>query len=238
MSYIDFDELDVLTFDCYGTLVDWERGILRALRPVLVSHGVSASDREVLERYAETEPAVQEGEYRPYREVLEEVVRRIGGHYGFEPDEEEARVLVASVASWPPFSDTVSALRRLKSRYELGVISNVDVALFERTADSLQVPFDYVVTAEHARAYKPDPRPFELAVEAMGTAPGRVLHVAQSLFHDIVPAKGLGFPCVWVNRRAGKEGSGATPDVDLSSDGRPDMVVPDLRSLASLMGLW
>lgn len=237
MSYIDFDELDVLTFDCYGTLVDWERGILRALRPVLVSHGVGAPDREILELYAEIEPALQEGEYRPYREVLVEAVRRVGRHHGFEPDAEEETVLVDSIGTWPPFSDAVDSLRRLKTRYRLGVISNVDAVLFESTAERLRIPFDYVVTAEHAGAYKPDPRPFELAVEAMATGRERVLHVAQSLFHDIVPAKELGFPCVWVNRRAGMNGSGATPPVELTSDSRPDMVVPDLRSLASLMGL-
>lgn len=238
MSYIDFDELDVLTFDCYGTLVDWERGILDALRPVLVSHGVSASDHEVLESYAEIEPALQGGAYRPYREILVGVVRAIGDRYGFEPDADEEGVLVESIGSWPPFSDTVDSLRRLKSRYRLGVISNVDAALFEPTAERLRVPFDYVVTAEHAGAYKPDPRPFELAIEATDTSQTRVLHVAQSLFHDILPAKSLGFPCVWVNRRAGMNGSGATPEVDVDSASRPDMVVPDLRSLASLMGLF
>jgi 2-haloacid dehalogenase len=94
-----------------------------------------------------------------------------------------------------------------------------------------------VVTAEDAGAYKPDVRPFELALEAMATTRERVLHVAQSLFHDIRPAKELGFLCVWVNRRAGMNGSGATPSVELGSESRPDMVVPDLRSLVSLMGL-
>lgn len=237
MSYIDFSELDVLTFDCYGTLVDWERGILRALRPVLVSHGVSASDREVLELYAEIEPALQEGEYRPYRDVLIDVVRRVGERCGFEPHVDEERVLVDSIGSWPPFSDSVDALRRLKTRYRLGIISNVDGALFERTAERLQVPLDYVVTAERAGAYKPDPRPFEVAVEVMGTTRERMLHVAQSLFHDIVPAKDLELSCVWVNRRAGRNGAGATPRVELGSEQRPEMVVPDLRSLASLMRL-
>ncbi len=237
MSRIDFRELDVLTFDCYGTLVDWEWGITRALRPVLASHRVEAPDREILELYARFEPAIEEGGYRPYREVLREVVHAFGAHHGFEPTGEEERVLVDSIGDWPAFPDTVDSLRRFRTRYRIGVISNVDEALFERTAVNLQVRFDHVVTAERARAYKPDPRPFEVAIAAMATPPERVLHAAQSLFHDVAPARKLGFRCVWVNRRAGGDGSGATPEPEPGSDARPEVVVPDLCSLASLMGL-
>lgn len=237
MGRIDFEALEVLTFDCYGTLVDWERGIVDALGPVLAAHGAELPDREILERYARFEPAIQADGYRPYRQVLVEVVRAFGARYGFEPDADEGRVLVDTIGSWPPFPDTVDALRRLRTRYRLGVISNVDEALFARTAERLGVEFDLVVTAERARAYKPDPRPFEMAIAALETDPGRVLHVAQSRFHDIGPARRLGLPCVWVNRRAGREAGGATPDPGPRATARPDAEVPDLRGLIALTGL-
>ena len=235
MEAFDVDRLEVLSFDCYGTLIDWERGIVAALRPVLASNGVALTDGEILEAYASLEPALQAGPFRPYREVLTGLVAALGQRFGFEPDADEERALVRSLGDWPPFTDTVQALRRLGDRYRLAVISNVDEALFARTADRLGVSFDQVVTAERVGAYKPDPRPFQVALAELGVSLERLLHVAQSLFHDIVPAGKLGIATAWVNRREGREGTGATPTVPAAAGARPDLIVPDLSALAALL---
>ncbi|MFQ5678816.1 MAG: haloacid dehalogenase type II [Gemmatimonadota bacterium] len=236
---MNLSRFEALTFDCYGTLIDWETGILGALRPVLSRHGVEMADEELLALYAELEPAAEAPPYRPYREVLVDVVAGIGQHLSFEPSPGELRCLVDSLGHWPPFPDTVDALRLLGGPFRLGIVSNTDVDLFRRTSEHLGVRFDPVLTAQEARAYKPDPRPFELALERIGAPRERVLHVAQSLFHDVIPAKALGLACVWVNRRAGRAGTGATPPAAVLETGeaRPDLVVPDLASLVGRLGL-
>ncbi|HEX4424322.1 MAG TPA: HAD-IA family hydrolase, partial [Terriglobales bacterium] len=137
-----------------------------------------------------------------------------------------------SLASWQPFPDTVAALRKLKSRYQLGIISNVDDDLFASTAKKLEVKFDHVITAQQARAYKPSLKIFKLAQERIGVAPEQWLHVAQSVFHDIVPGKSLGITTVWVNRASSRPGAGAAK----SASANPDLEVPDLQTLADFAG--
>ncbi len=227
---LDFSRFQCLTFDCYGTLVDWETGILEALRPILAAHRRQLSDEGILELYAALEAEIEAGEYRPYRAVLEEVVRRFGVRLAFSPTLEEAQSLPDWLRYWKPFPDTVAALRKLKTRYKLAIISNTDDDLFAQTAQRLEVPFDQVITAQQARSYKPSLHNFETAVARIGLPAERILHVAQSLFHDVVPAKRLGLTAVWVNRRAGKRGVGATPQVLV----RPDLEVPDLATLAGI----
>jgi 2-haloacid dehalogenase len=227
---LDFARYRVLTFDCYGTLIDWERGILDALRPVCARHGASRSDDELLALFARTEAPIQQGPYRPYREVLREAMVRLGRHLGFELQSREAEALARSLPSWPPFPDTVPALRRLARRFALGVISNVDDDLFAGTSDRLGVRFEWVVTAQQVGSYKPARANFHRALERIGRPWDQVLHVAQSLFHDVAPARSLGLATVWVDRRAGRAGTGATPP----SDPRPDLEVPDLATLAAL----
>ncbi len=234
---IDADSYEVISFDCYGTLIDWESGIISGLRPVLASHGVDASDEDILALHAETEHALQSssvpGSYVKYRHVLGEEVREAGRRWGFEPDPSEVGALADSLRHWEPFPDTVEALRRLKGRYRLAIISNVDDGLFALTACRLEVEFDWIVTAEQAGTYKPSTNNFEVAMNRMGVAPERLLHAAESLFHDVVPARELGLSTVWVHRRAGKQGFGATPP----ADAEPDFVVPDLETLASELGV-
>ena len=228
---LDFTSVEALTFDCYGTLIDWETGLLAALQPVLKAHGIQLSDERVLETYAELEAAAERGPYRPYREVLADVVR------GFvrEPAPAEVYVLADSLGDWPAFPDTVEALAALKRRFKLGIISNIDDDLFARTARQLRVDFDEVVTAQQARAYKPSLAPFRLALERLRLPPERLVHVAQSLYHDHVPARQLGLRSVWVNRRRGRPGQGATPPAAVAP--RPDLEVPDLETLARKLGL-
>lgn len=231
---MDFGSFEALTFDCYGTLVDWERGILEALTPVLAAHGADAGgDEAALERFARLESGIQAGPFRSYRSVLEEVMRAFGAELGFQPSRGEVAAFAASVPSWRPFADTVPALRALSRRYRLAVVSNVDDDLFDGTATRLEVPFSAVVTAQQVRSYKPARAHFDEVLRRLDLPRERVLHVAQSLFHDIAPARALGFRCVWVNRRAGRSGSGATS----SATAQPDLEVPDLSSLVARMGL-
>ena len=221
----------LLTFDCYGTLIDWEQGILSTFRPLLDTHGVILSDEAVLERYARLEAAVEQEAYRSYREVLREVVVRLAREVGFTPAPHEQDVLSESLPGWPPFPDTVEALTELSSRYALGVISNVDDDLFAGTARTLGVSFRHVVTAQQARAYKPSPAVFEHALARTQVPRESILHVAQSLYHDIAPAGRLGITTVWVDRRRGKSGTGATPPAEAT----PDYTVSDLRELVALL---
>jgi 2-haloacid dehalogenase len=226
----DFDRFDVLTFDCYGTLIDWETGLLDAFRPVLAAHGSAPPEEELLAAFARYEAAVEAGSYRPYREVLEAALRGVGEELGFEPSEDEVASFAGSVADWPPFPDSAAALQKLHERFSLGVITNCDDDLFAASARRLGIEFDWVVTAQQARRYKPNPRGFELMFERVGLPPRRILHVAQSLFHDHVPAKRLGLATAWVDRRHDRPGFGATPPADAS----PDLTVPDMASLADL----
>jgi 2-haloacid dehalogenase len=231
---LDFNTFEVLSFDCYGTLIDWEKGILGALQPVFKDHNTSLSDEETLALYAELEPEAQkEGQYVKYKEVLRKVVRQFGSRLGFTPSEFELNCLANSLRDWLPFPDTVPALKTLQKNFKLAVISNIDDDLFALSAKRLQVEFDWVITAEQAKSYKPSRRMFEYAMQKIGRPPERLLHIAQSVYHDILPAKGMGLSTIWVNRKKGQRDFGATPPASCN----PDLEVPDLEALVSYMGL-
>ena len=226
---VTFADVDALTFDCYGTLVDWEAGIARGLGVMLASQGITADVEELLERFAGHETALEAGPYRRYREILAEAGRRIGRDYGVEPSDDAVEAFGASVGEWPAFPDSAAALARLAERFRLGVITNCDDDLFAQSNRRLGVTFDWIVTAEQAGSYKPDPRNFELAFERIDVPRERIVHVAQSLYHDHVPAKALGMTTVWIDRRRDRPGFGATPPADAT----PDLVLPDMASLAA-----
>lgn len=223
---------ELVTFDCYGTLVDWETGILSAMLPVLERHGVHASAGEILQAYARSESAAEAGEYVSYAEVLRLTFTGMARDLGFAPRSAEVGTLVKALPTWVPFGDTVAALRRLAGRYRLGIISNVDDEMLETTLAMLGVDFDVVVTAESVGAYKPDPRMFEAALdraaEIVGGDRSKWLHAGCSLHHDMAPARAMGIPCVHVLRDSGREG--CTPEVEGLVT--PDAVVPDMA------GLW
>jgi 2-haloacid dehalogenase len=227
---LNFDQFRLLTFDCYGTLIDWETGIFSALRPILTVHGKTISDSDLLLLYSELESEAEQGEFRPYRQVLESVVHGFGARLGFTPTESQARSLPDSLPNWRPFPDTITVLGKLKARYQLAIISNVDDDLFAATARRLDVPFDYVITAQQARAYKPSLQIFELAQQRTGVLPSQWLHVGQSLYHDVVPAQSLGIKTVWVNRPSPRPGAGAAK----TASAQPDLEVSNLKSLAQL----
>jgi 2-haloacid dehalogenase len=225
---LDYGSFEALTFDCYGTLIDWEAGILAGLRPVLAARGVTRPDDELLEAYAGFEAELESGPYQRYREILGRCMRQIVAEYAVAPDYKEVAAFADSVGDWPAFSDSVKALHRLHRRFRLGVITNCDDDLFARSAARLDTTFDWVVTAQTARSYKPDPHNFEVAFEMIGLPRERILHVAQSLFHDHVPAKALGLSTVWIDRRAGRPGSGATPPAEAT----PDATFPGMASFS------
>jgi len=230
MPLLDLSSFRWITFDCYGTLIDWETGIKEALLPILSAHGVSLENEPLLELYAELEAELEADTYGyiPYREVLAGVVAGFGKRLAFVPTRDEMHFLADSLPNWQPFPDTLAALDKLKRKYKLGIISNTDDDLFLSTARVLKVPFDEIVTAQQSRSYKPSLRNFQLAIERIGVPSEEILHVAQSIYHDVVPSRTLGIASAWVNRRSARKGAGATKVAFAA----PDLEVPDLQSLA------
>ena len=224
---LDYDRFDVLTFDCYGTLIDWESGLLAALRRALPALG-GVDDDALLESYARYEADAERPPYRRYRDVLATGVRGVAADNGVEVADGAVAAFSESVRDWPAFPDSAGALERLHERFRLGVITNCDTDLFAASNERLGVPFDWVVTAEMARSYKPGLAGFELAFATIPVPRDRILHVAQSLFHDHVPARQLGLASVWIDRRHDRPGSGATPVADAS----PDATYPSMRAFA------
>lgn len=225
---LDFNRFSVVTFDCYGTLINWEVGILGALQPILKKYGRNLSDAGVLELYSSFEPQIQSSGYMPYRQVLGEIVRKFGAKLVFTPTQKEIDSLAESIRDWPPFPDTTAALRKLKTKYKLAIISNIDDDLLAFSLRLMGIPFDHIITAQQAKSYKPSHNNFNLALQKIGMPKEKVLHAAESLYHDIAPANELGIANVWVNRRGGKPG--ATKDVAA----KPGMEVPDLKTLADV----
>ena len=207
-------DFDVLTFDCYGTLIDWEGGLYAALGPLLARAGVTAARDAVLATFAERESSQQAATPdMPYAALLAEVHGQLARLWGVAVSDEENRRFGASVGDWPAFPDSVAALQALKQHFRLVILSNVDRESFRGSNQRLGVTFDAIHTAQDVGSYKPDPRNFRYLLDRLaedGVAPGRVLHVAQSLFHDHAPANAVGLASAWIDRRAGATGWGAT----------------------------
>ncbi len=253
MTIMNLANIDYITFDCYGTLIDWESGILSAVRPVLSARGVAGVDNEEIIRvYAALERQVEAtsnaGEFVKYREVLHQVMRGIGDHFGLAFSQPELDRLPESIARWKPFADVPAALASLARRCGLVITSNIDNDLFEHSRKQLVAGGDWdftrVVTAELSRSYKPHHRHWKVALALLDTTPDRVLHVAESVYHDVVPAKALGMQTVWINRR-GERGPGASGGVDVAlrfqsgSQRHEDVAPPDLelRTLGELAAM-
>lgn len=216
---------DVVTFDCYGTLIDWEDGIASAFSREAAEDGVVLDRSRVVAAYHELEPDVEAFEYRPYRDVLVATAIRVAQRLGWPLTEDRARFLPESLPRWKPFPDTDTALRRLAADgHRLGILSNVDDDLLGETRRHFPVPFDVVVTAQQVQSYKPAPAHFVEARRRIGGA--RWLHAAQSFFHDVVPARRLGIPVAWINRKAEKP----LDDVPLDAELR------DLTDLVDWLG--
>jgi 2-haloacid dehalogenase len=230
MADLDLTSYKALSFDCYGTLIDWEAGILAGLRAILGPLGIEAGDDDLLERYARAEAATEAGGYLRYREVLARSADAVCRELGVAPGPAELATFGGSVTEWPAFDDSAEALARLRARFSLAVITNCDDDLFAASNRRLGVTFDHVITAEQVGAYKPSSRNFEVAFERIGVPQGRILHVAQSLFHDHVPAKRLGMTTAWIDRRHGRAGTGATPPAEAV----PDLAAPSMAAFATI----
>lgn len=231
-AMLDFSRFEILTFDCYGTLINWEAGLLPVLRRILAAHGKNVNDATILELYGDFEQRSEQPPFRRYRDVLESVVRQFGDRVGFNPTAVEVASLPDSLPTWSPWPDTVAALRQLKDRFKLAIISNVDDDLFAGTRPRLEVDFHEVITAQQAQAYKPSLKIFELALSRIDVPAHRVLHVGQSIYHDVVPAQALGLATVWINRPSARPGVGAVK----AADAKPDMTFTSLAELAQAAG--
>jgi 2-haloacid dehalogenase len=229
---MSFESIRLITFDCYGTLIDWENGMLAALRPLLSRDGHHLADLQILELYGEIEAELQSGPYLPYRQVLAQAAREIGRRLGTEISAQDGHAFAESLTGWKPFLDTVPALQSLARRFRLGIISNVDDNLFAETRKKLApVEFDFVVTSQQMNSYKPAHKNFEEAIRRSGLSKDQILHAGQSIYHDIAPANALGIQNVWVNRPSIRPGSGAA---------RPGMATPthEVHTLAELSALF
>jgi len=216
----------LVTFDCYGTLIDWEDGIGSAFVREAAGDGVSLDPSHVLAAYYEVEPEVEAADFRPYREILSESAMRVAARLGWRLRKKRADFLAASLPEWRPFPDVNPALVELVGAgYRLGILSNVDDDLLRETRRHFPVAFEVIVTAQQVRSYKPAPRHFLEARRRTGDEPW--LHAAQSYFHDVVPARALGIPVAWINRKGELRSGDASPDIELR----------DLTELADWLGL-
>lgn len=222
----DLTQIRALTFDCYGTLIDWESGILAAARRFLAGR-INPADDQILETYGTLEAQAESGPYRPYREVLSHVGRGLADHFHLPAP--TSNFLADSLPDWPAFPDTAAALTALGRRYRLVICSNIDRDLFAATLPKLGVTFAHIITAQDVLSYKPNPAHFHAALKALNLPKEQVLHVAQSLYHDIGPTRALGWSSVWINRRRGRPSPGATPPAHAT----PTLELPDLASLAA-----
>lgn len=220
----------LLTFDCYGTLINWEDGPREVFERILASKGSDVPVGRFRERWEKVQfGMVEHGPYRPYREVLKGSIAETLSEFGLEYDDEDGEAFLGAFVSFGPFPEVRAALERLGERYELGIISNTDNDLISRSIENIGVDFDHVTTAEDAGAYKPGPGLFELALKRAGVEPGaersEVVHVFAGYKYDMAPAKRMGLPTVWVNRK------GEEPPGDLV----PDRVVASLGDVYKLL---
>lgn len=216
----------LVSFDCYGTLIDWERGMRDALAQIPALAAVEVE--RFLERREAVEMVVEGERYRPYNEVLAISLERTAEEFGVALGQAEGKRFAAGLAGWPPFADAPVFLRRLRaSGKPIAILSNVTREGLRHSVRRLDVPFALLVTAADVRSYKPSPPHWLAAQTAQGIGATEQLHVAASLKHDILPATQLGVPCVWVNRRGEALPAGV----------RPALVVADLKQLSEAWAL-
>jgi 2-haloacid dehalogenase len=219
---MDAGEIKAITFDCYGTLIDWEAGIRAYVAPMLARTQITPEQWLARWEHIQFQMLVP---YRPYREILARSYDATMQHFGLEAFVDAGPGLARSIATWLPFDDSTRALRRLAKKYRLGIVSNIDRDLLADSVGHLQAPFTCLVTAEDARAYKPDPRPLQLALEHLGLPAASVLHAGFGWKYDLAPARQLGMKACFVNRG------------NVSVDEPRDVEVPSLAALADLMGV-
>ena len=225
---IDVNKLQVLTFDCYGTLIDWEEGISTALSFLFGRHGLEISTDRILNLYARYELEERSKPYQPYKLLLGNVVKSILSEFNVKATNYEKEFLSKSIRNWMPFTDTIGTLTYLKKKYKLAIISNIDNDLFEFSHSKINIPFTWVITAEDVQSYKPSLALFYRALEIIPFPKNKILHIAESNYHDIAPAKLLGLTTVWVRRQR-------TSKATLQSSAIPDFEIPNLETLRDIL---
>jgi len=215
----------LITFDCYGTLIDWKSGMKNALRNLTKRRNISFDIESLPERYIEIELEIEKEGYRKYKEVLGLGVRRLFEEKGIMLSSEEEKIFADSINTWPPFNETTEVLRKIKEKYKLAILSNIDEDLIKHSIKLIGVEFDGVITAEQVKSYKPSHGHWKRMMDVFKIPKENVLHVAASYVHDIVPAKELGFQAVWINRK----------DEKLKGSIKPDYEFRDLRPLVNFL---
>ena len=228
---MDCSSIRLITFDFYGTLIDWETGMLAELRPMFYGKGCAIEDGELLRLYGEVEAEMEAGPYLPYRQILSSTVQEMGRRCQTAISAEDGARFAESLTRWQPFPDTIGCLQTLSQRFRLGIISNVDDDLFAVTKKKLGANFDVIVTAQQVESYKPSHKNFQEALLRSGLKKEELLHAGQSVYHDIIPANQLGIRNVWVNRPSIRPGAGAAKP----ATGEPTAEVSSLTELVKLV---
>lgn len=217
-------EFSLLTFDCYGTLIDWELGMREALEGLTRKKNISLDIESSIERYVEVELEIEQGGYRKYKEVLALGVGKLFKEKGIELTPEEETIFADTIVKWPPFPETTEVLKNLKERYKLAILSNIDDDIIRDSVSLMGVEFDAVITAEQVKSYKPSHGHWKRMLESFDIPKERILHVAASYVHDVIPAKELGFTVAWINRKGEK----------ITGNAKPDYEFKDLRPLITI----
>lgn len=222
----DLSQVEILTFDCYGTLIDWETGLRETITELAQRHQVAAPVDQLLAEWEDIQFTMITGEYRPYREILADSLEQTFARHGCKLNERERDLLGERLPQWPAFADTAASLARLKQKYKLAILSNIDDDLLAGSLPKLGVKFAALVTAEQVFSYKPDKAHFREAMKRLKRPASAFLHCAFGFKYDQRPALELGMQTVWVKR----------PGWIQDDDAQPTFEAPDLRGLAELVG--
>jgi 2-haloacid dehalogenase len=218
-------DISWVTTDCYGTLIDWERGIIDAFSAEAAKDGFSFDEQQFIDRFLEVQAEIMSGSYELYAEVLRRAAVRVAREIGWELEPSRAQFLPDSVGRWVPFRETNAATDRLGKRYQVGIVSNIDDKLLGISRRHLRTDLDLVVTAQQVRSYKPDPAHFRECARRIGGKKGWV-HIASGYNADVAPLLKMNVPVIWVNRRGEK----------LEGRKKPDAEVKNLRDAAARLG--
>ncbi len=213
-----------VTFDCYGTLIDWETGIREYFKTILREKGPKIEIEDFQAKWSEIEFALIQGGYQPYKTILRKSLEKTMKHFGLRYAEEDGELFAESMPTWKPFPDVKPALMEIRKRSNIAIISNTDNDIIQKTVRNIDVRFDHIITAQDARAYKPNPKIFRHAIKTIAAPPHRILHTSFSFRYDLNQARQLGFQTVWVKRKSERD-----------ERGKPDFEVVDLRGLLNII---
>ncbi len=225
----DMNQLRLISFDCYGTLVDRKEGVLNAIQPLLEDYLIEMEGDQIFGLFREFEENLVTGEFHSYHDILVAVMKQFGKHLNINLQKDDLNILANTFPRWPFFPDTLPVLQELSQNYRLAIISNADRPALEETVSRTGIEFDFLITSGELESYKPSPENFIEAMNHFRLSSGHILHVAQSRFHDILPARDLGIPAVWINRYN-------DPVPPLEDTEYPGMHFPDLSSFAGWLG--